>query len=165
MESKEVDLRSKALMKATAEKQPSSTILKLLDELRTGVQATEELLRATRVGVNVGRLRQHPDPAIAKQASELVSKWRMDVRKTAGGASTPKSTNGTASPAPGQTPSATPKPKAKHSVPGDKRNTQTDHVDCQVTDSKTRNNCIKLMYDGLAFMSDEREYLRLRWKM
>jgi transcription elongation factor S-II len=154
MDAKEVELRGKAITKAIQEKQSSSTIINLLGELRKGVSASEDLLRSTKIGIIVNRLKQHPDPNVQKLANELVSKWRTDMKRT-GGPATPKSANGTASPAPAATPSAAPKPKPKHNIPPEQRNSKTDKVNTNLTDSAIRNNCIKLMYDGLAHMVDD----------
>lgn len=158
MEAKEVELRGKALMKAVAGGEPSANIAKLLNELKNGVKATEELLRSTRIGVTVNKCKQHKDPEVARLAAELVSKWRTDVKR-AGGASTPKPANGTVSPASSTTTSANApvKAKAKHNVAPENRNHKTDKVDYQVTGVLIRDNCVKLMYDGLAHMSEERK--------
>ncbi|RMZ66626.1 transcription elongation factor S-II [Pyrenophora seminiperda CCB06] len=162
MDAKEIELRGKAIGKAVQEGEPSASILKLLNDLKTGVHATEDLLRSTRIGVTINRLRQHKDPAVQKLATELVSKWRDEVKKkqppkkegavkasaNGGVASSPAPPpSGTASPAPSQT-------KKKHDVPADKRNHKTDKVKYQVTGSEARDNCVRLMYDGLAFMSE-----------
>jgi transcription elongation factor S-II len=153
MDTKEVELKGRAIAKAVNGGDPSSTVLSLLEDLRRGVQASEDLLRSTKIGVTVNRLKTHKDPAVVKQAIELVSKWRADIKKTGGtsGASTPKpAANGASSPVP--TPN---KPKQKHTVPPEKRNAKEDKVDTNLTKSVTRNSCLKLMYDGLAFMSEE----------
>ena len=153
MDTKEVELKGRAIAKAVNGGDPSSTVLSLLEDLRRGVQASEDLLRSTKIGVTVNRLKTHKDPAVVKQAIELVSKWRADIKKTGGtsGASTPKpAANGASSPVP--TPN---KPKQKHTVPPEKRNAKEDKVDINLTKSVIRNSCLKLMYDGLAFMSEE----------
>lgn len=166
MDAKEIELRGKAIGKAVAEGEPSASILKLLGDLKTGVQATEDLLRSTRIGVTINRLRSHKDPAVQKVATELVAKWRDEVKKkqpakkdgparvASNGASTSSPApppSGTASPAPSQA-------KKKHDVPSDKRNHKTDKVKYQVTGSEARDNCVRLMYDGLAFMSEASKY-------
>ena len=156
MDTKEVELKGRAIAKAVNGGDPSSTVLALLDDLRRGVQASEDLLRSTKIGVTVNRLKTHKDPAVARQAVELVSKWRADIKKTGGtsGASTPKpAANGASSPAP--SPVAANKAKQKHTVPPEKRNAKADKVDTNLTNSAVRNSCLKLMYDGLAFMSEE----------
>ncbi|KAF1986160.1 transcription elongation factor-like protein s-ii [Aulographum hederae CBS 113979] len=157
MEAAVVTEKGKQLVKAMSDDAASDQISIILDELKTGVKASEQLLRSTRIGVTVGRLRSNKDPAIAKKATDLVGKWKVDVRKsTNSGASTPKTAtaNGTSSPA-NKSSSPAPKAKAKSSVPPEKRNCETDNVDYHLTGSENRDKCVKLMYDGLAFMSKE----------
>jgi len=154
MDAKEVELRGKAITKAYAAGDPSSVLLGLLKGLREGVRASEDLLRSTRIGVTVNKLRQHKDPAVAKQSTELVNKWKTDVRKAASGSATPKTTNGTASPAPAAPFAAPPKTK-KHNVAPESRSHKTDKVDWKLTGNDTRDNCVRLMYDGLAHMSED----------
>ncbi|EON64162.1 transcription elongation factor S-II [Coniosporium apollinis CBS 100218] len=162
MDTKEVAVRAQALSKALQADEPAANISNLLDELRKGVRATEDLLRTTKIGVIVNRTKQHKDPAVARKGSELVSKWKQDVRKggSGTGSSTPRSNaNGTASPAPGAAPSPKPaalvKPKSKLSVAPSERNSKADKVDTNLTGNPARDGCIKLMYDGLAHMSEE----------
>lgn len=160
MDSDEITLRGKAISKAVQEGEPSTSLLKLLNDLKTGVQATEDILRSTKIGVTINRLRTHKDPAVARLATELVSKWRDEVNKrkkgtpakaaAAGGASPAPPPSGTVSPAPAQA-------KKKHDVPADKRNHKTDKVKYQVTGDEARDACVRLMYDGLAFMSEARK--------
>ncbi|KAF2682685.1 transcription elongation factor [Lentithecium fluviatile CBS 122367] len=157
MDVKEVELRGKAINKAIAEKDPSSSLIKLLTDLNTGLKPTEDLLRQTRIGVTINKLRTHNDPSVATLANQMVSKWREEVNKQKKGAPRPKpaAVNGSASPAP---PSgiASPAPsKKKHSVDPAKRTHKTDKVKYQVTGDDARDNCVRLMYDGLAFMSEE----------
>jgi transcription elongation factor S-II len=157
MDVKEVELRGKAINKAIAEKEPSSSLLKLLTDLNNGLKPTEDLLRQTRIGVTINRLRTNNDPAVATLANQMVSKWREEVNKQKKGGSRPKPVvaNGSASPAP---PSGTASPapsKKKHSVDPAKRSHKTDQVKYQVTGEEARDMCVRLMYDGLAFMSEE----------
>ena len=157
LDRKQVEVKGKELGKAVNAGEASTTILPLLEELRKGVQATEELLRSTRIGMIVNKLKTHQDPAVKTKAAEIVSKWRSDVKKTGSGGSTPRpAQNGTSSPGPGPSPAPPAKEKRKHHVPPDKRNAKSDDVDWQLTGSAMRDNAIKMMYDGLAFMSEER---------
>jgi transcription elongation factor S-II len=164
MDHKEVALRGKAISKAIEEKEPSSSILKLLNELKDGIRPTEDLLRQTKIGVTVNKLRQHADPTVASLATRMVGKWREDVKNSKGVASRPKSSaasNGASSPAPVPSKTASPAPapaaaKSKHGVAPEKRNHKTDGIKYQVTGDDQRDNCVRLMYDGLAYMSDER---------
>lgn len=154
MDAKEVEQRGKAIAKAYAAGDPSSTLLGLIKDLRDGVRATEELLRSTRIGVTVNKLRSHKDPTVAKQSNDLVSKWKLDVRKNLSGSSTPKRPNAVPSPAPAA--SATPPAKTKkHNVAPENRSHKTDKVDWKLTGNDIRDNCVRLMYDGLAHMSED----------
>ncbi|KAF2468206.1 transcription elongation factor [Lindgomyces ingoldianus] len=158
MDVREVELRGKSIAKAMAENEPSSSFMKLLGDLKTGVKADEDLLRKTKIGVTVNRLRTHKDPAVARLAQELVNKWKDEVKKGKGGAGVARAVNGTASPAPGsgtQSPTPAKAPVRKHNVDPDKRSHKTDKIDYHVTGNETRDNCVRLLYDGLALMTDE----------
>lgn len=159
MDSKEIEAKGKALVKASVQTESPSTLLDMLGDLRKGVRATEELLRQTRIGIIVNKLKQHKNTEVAKQASELVSKWRSEVNKQKSGGS---ASRGSSSPRPSQngasTPTATPasdKAPVKLSVAPDKRNWKADGVDTAVTGSKVRDSCTGLMYDGLCYNSSE----------
>ncbi|KAJ5111002.1 hypothetical protein N7532_001537 [Penicillium argentinense] len=162
MDAKEIETKTKALTKAASSGESPATLTSLLKELQSGVRATEDLLRSTRVGIVVNKLKTSKAPEVARLASEMVSKWRTEVnkQKQAGGAA---SSRGSSSPRPAQngtgasTPAkTTPSDKAsKLSVPPDKRTWKADGVDTNVTTSKVRDSCIGLMYDGLCLGSTE----------
>jgi transcription elongation factor S-II len=161
MDAKEIELRGKAITKAMQESEPSSSLLKLLGDLKTGVSATEDLLRQTRIGVTINRLRTHKDPAVSKLATELVSKWRDEVKKGPKKNTPAKVADGSASPAPAPSGTASPAPVVaakKHNVDPEKRNHKTDKIKYQVTGHEARDGCVRLMYDGMAFMSAARKY-------
>jgi transcription elongation factor S-II len=159
---KAVTAKRNDLDKAIKDNAPASGILKLLNELKTGVVPSEKLLRETKIGVSVNKLRSHKDPNVTKLATETVTSWRNAMQKlkgsggSSGGASTPKpAANGTASPA-----AASPGVKSERKAfAGDpaKRNAAGDKVEWKVTGDAVRDGCLKLMYDGLAHMSTERE--------
>jgi len=154
---REVEAKGRDLQKAAASPNSTATVLSILGDLRKGVEATESLLRKTKMGLIVGRLRQHSDKTVQRQASELVGKWKTDVgSKRNSGASTPKPVANGGSPAPsGNGAAASAKGKARLVVPKEKRNAKEDGIKWQLTGNQTRDNCLKLMYDGLAFMSEE----------
>ncbi|KAI4190910.1 MAG: hypothetical protein L6R41_000511 [Letrouitia leprolyta] len=161
MDAKEVVERSKALQKATAAGEPPAHIVKILNELKTGVKPTEDLLRSTKIGVVVNRSKQHPDRGVATLASEIVKKWRDEVQRHKGGTPTPNGSQGvngkkmntppttsTASPAPTTAPTP-----AKPTIPPDQRDYKKDGVSISRTNQATRDNCIGLLYNGLAHTS------------
>ena len=151
MDSKAILEKSKALAKAAESNEPASVFVGILNELKQGVNPTEDLLRSTRVGVAVNKLKAHKNPEVAKLSSELVRKSREDLEKKKKKAGTPTSASpprtGTASPAPKQEKAAGP------SVAPDQRGWKKEKVDIHKTGQATRDNCIGLIFDGAAFMS------------
>ncbi|KAI9818959.1 MAG: RNA polymerase II elongation factor [Thelocarpon impressellum] len=166
MDPKEIAARVKALNKATGGGEPAGNIKTILESLKKDVVATEDVLRSTKVGVAVNRQKHHADKEVARLAGEIVSKWRDDVnklkagssKKAGAGASTSTADNAGSPPkSNGQSTSSSgpAKAKAKISVPLDQRTWKSDEVDVNRTGSKTRDNCLGLLYNGLAFMSSE----------
>ena len=158
MDAKAINEKSKALMKATSSAESPSIIIGILNELKAGVVANEDILRSTRIGVTVNKSKQHKNPEVAKLAGEIVRKWRDDIQKSK--PSTPNGTkangasrNGTNSPAPSQEKSKS-KSSSMSSVQPDQRNWKADKVDITHTGQAGRDSCIGLMYDGLAHLSN-----------
>ncbi|KAF8998191.1 elongation factor TFIIS domain 2-containing protein [Hymenopellis radicata] len=110
-----------------------SELLALLETLRNGVVVKESLLRETRAGLAVGKLRSHPIKNVSDAAKELVKQWKQDVED----AKTAK-------------PPSPPPPSAKPPL----RSAKRDLTSIKVTDDPIRDKCIELMYDGLALDSD-----------
>lgn len=160
LDAKDVEERAKQINKAATEGDPASTLLSLIEPLK-GWTANEKVLRQSKIGIYVAKLRQSKDRQVAQLASTLVNKWKSDVKKGApSGTASPATKNGTASPAPVPAPAPEKKEekaalKAKLNVPPEKRNTVTDKVNYKVTGNDVRDACLKLMYDGLSFMSEE----------
>ena len=162
---------SKNLQKATAASAPPSTILAILNDLKTNLRANEDLLRSTKIGIIVNRSRSHADPTVANLASELVRKWRDDIsRQKGGGTASPNGTKngaggggkgspvGTASPVPkeyGSKANGNGKGEQKSKVAPADRNYTRDKVNTSHTNQATRDNCIGLIYNGLCFMSTQ----------
>lgn len=152
MDAKQIEMRTKALGKAHAANEPATVIIGLLRELQTGVKPTEDLLRSTRVGIFVNKLKQHKSPDVARLSSEMVSKWRAEVnkQKAAGARNSPHpagkaGASSVTSPAQASTP-----PDSIHSsVPPEKRSWRADGVQFE-SGNKARDACIGLMYDALA---------------
>ncbi|KAL8730796.1 MAG: hypothetical protein Q9166_003866 [cf. Caloplaca sp. 2 TL-2023] len=158
MDAKQVIERSKALQKATTAGGDPEHIIKILNELKTEVKPSEDLLRSTKIGVIVNRSKQHQNPEVAKLASVIVKKWRDEVTKTKGGTPTPngsQATNGTKNMATPPPPTASPAPPepAKSTVPLDQRDYKKDGISITRTNQATRDNCIGLLYNGLAHTS------------
>ncbi|KAH7321267.1 transcription factor S-II, central domain-containing protein [Stachybotrys elegans] len=160
MDQRELESRVKALTKSVAANEPPENALKLLESLKKDASPTEEMLRATRAGVFVGKLRSNPNKEIARAATELVVKWKKLVEQEKN-SKLQKAKMGSPAPAPASSPAMAPATTggAKKAFKGDpeKRKHDTDGVDIKRTDSNVRNQCIGLIYNGLAYRSRESE--------
>lgn len=165
MDSKKLHETGKQISKAIDGGDPPSTLLTLLQPLAKW-NATEDLLRQSKIGVAVAKLRQNKDKQVAEQASKLVHKWKNDVnqgkRKSTGSpapgaaAKANGAANGRASGTSSPAPAAPVKKEARKStVDPAKRNSKADGISTAVTGNQTRDSCVELMYNGLAFMSEE----------
>ncbi|SGY38083.1 BQ5605_C003g01955 [Microbotryum silenes-dioicae] len=63
-------------------------IASILQQLKKQVIATEELIRETKIGVTVNKLKSNPNKAVADLAREIVKKWKNDVGVAASSSST-----------------------------------------------------------------------------
>lgn len=159
LDTKEIESKAKALTKAAKQNESSSTIVSLLKELQQGVSPTEDLLRATRIGIIVNKFKQHNSADVARLSSEIVSKWRNEVNKQKGasgggsgaGSRRPAAHNGATHAAPDEKKPST----STSTVPPEKRTWKEDKIEINLTSSRIRDNCIGLMYDGLCFGSTE----------
>ncbi|KAI9810699.1 MAG: RNA polymerase II elongation factor [Phylliscum demangeonii] len=155
MDAKEIGILVRALNKATTASEPAAAFIDILNKLKTGVTPTEELLRSTKIGVVVNKQRHHGSPEVARLATEIVTRWKEEVGKNKA-----KKANGSAKNAaahhaskgrsvtPGKKSSS---PELKVTVPADQRTWKTDLVDVKRTGNTFRDNCLGLMYNGLAF--------------
>ncbi|KAL1960698.1 hypothetical protein VTO42DRAFT_6528 [Malbranchea cinnamomea] len=157
MDAKEIETKAKALTKAVSAGESPTTVVGLLKSLQKGVKPTEDLLRSTKIGIIVNKLKQHKSPEVARLASEIVSKWRSEINKQKGSppSDSPKSTpNGSSTPVSTAAAPASDN-TSKSTVPPDKRSWKADGVDIAVTGNKTRDSCVGLLYDGLCLNSTE----------
>lgn len=133
-----------------------------LKDLRLGVVATEDVLRSTRIGVHVNRIKDEKvcgDVKVREQANALVRKWKNDIASGKGGRSPAPAgakSNGVDAGRVKQEGEGKAEEKWR-SVKRESRTVDTDGVDYRRTGQATRDNCVKLMYDGLAFMSEDRK--------
>ncbi|KAI7235884.1 hypothetical protein KC330_g4043 [Hortaea werneckii] len=166
MDAKQLADAGKQIVKAADGGDPSATVMQLLKPLQN-VKVTEDLLRSSKIGVAVNKLRQNKDPQVSSLAGTLINKWKQDVNAAKKGKTSspaPKAVNGaatgrdaTSSPAPGagKADSAKQEGKRKSTVPPEKRNVKTDEVNTDVTGNQARDGCVALIYNGLAFCAEE----------
>jgi transcription elongation factor S-II len=101
----------------------------------------------------VSKQKSNPNKDIARLAAEIVAKWKKSVQAQQAQAKKPKMAG---SPPPKTTASPAPTNEAK-GFTGDKtkRKWEAEGVDTKRTGIPTRDACIGLIYNGLAFMSEE----------
>ncbi|EXA52135.1 transcription elongation factor S-II [Fusarium oxysporum f. sp. raphani 54005] len=166
MDERELGQRIKALTKCVAANEPPENAIKLLETLKKDASPTEEMLRATRAGVFVGKLRSNSNKDIARAAAELVNKWKKLVEQEKHSKLRAKVGSGSPAPAPSSAPASSPAPPppssagasgAKYKGDIEKRKYETDNVNVKRTDSSVRNSCIGLIYNGLAYRSTATE--------
>jgi len=150
----------KGLQSATTQE-----ILGTLGQLKA-VVASESLLRESKAGLAVGKLRSHSAKEVADAAKELVKKWKTEVdrdkhKNGTSGAKAGDANGGTNKAAPARKSSVaessgTPPVTPTVSSPtlafknGQARTAKADGVKCTVTGDSTRDRCIELIYDALA---------------
>lgn len=127
----------------------------ILQILKKNFQVNEAILRESRAGLAVGKLRTHDAKEVSELAKEIVKKWKNEVERAKGGSggkttANAKSTAASRKPAasavtPGSG-SATPASNGKSEV----RTAKSDGVKISVSGDITRDKCIELIYDGLA---------------
>jgi transcription elongation factor S-II len=86
METAELKSLVKDLNAAATAGKPEDVVT-ILNRLKSSVRATEDLLRETKAGVAVGKLRSHASKDVSILAKDLVKKWRTEVdasKKTKG---------------------------------------------------------------------------------
>ncbi|KAI2616024.1 transcription elongation factor [Hypoxylon sp. NC1633] len=160
MDQKEFDTRVKNLRKAVQSNESASIIIPFIDAIKNA-RPTEEMLRITKAGLAVGRLRQNNDKDISQKAAEVVAIWKKGIEAEKNRKKANMSQQGSMSPAASNTASPVPKSVSvnKKMYEGDpeKRTFKVDKVDIHRTSSQVRDNCIGLIYNGLAYRSRESE--------
>ncbi|KAG7125681.1 Transcription elongation factor S-II like protein [Verticillium longisporum] len=167
MDQRELDSSIKQLQKTVAANEPPSNALSILERLKKEASPTEEMLRSTRAGVFVGKLRHNPNKDIARIATELVTKWkklveaekasRMQKLKQSSPATAASPTPPAASKPSGSSASPAPASAADAPFKGDTetRHFNKDGVSIKRTGDTTRDNCLGLLYNGLAYRSTQ----------
>ncbi|KAG8215699.1 transcription elongation factor [Butyriboletus roseoflavus] len=121
----------------------------ILKVLKKDFQVNEALLRESKAGLAVGKLRVHESKDVSDLAKEIVKKWKNEVDKAKSASGSKTSINGKPAvrkQSASVTPAATPTSNGKPEV----RNSKVDGVKISVTGDNTRDRCAELIYDGLA---------------
>jgi len=155
----------KKLVKSLQSAQVAEAMVEVLNSLKKQPNINEAVLRESKAGLAVGKLRSHADKRVSEAAKDIVRKWKNDVEKAK------RTTSGTAEHHSPSTSKPTPKkpvistatvskinsaPQSVSSPTTPKIETRTakgDGVSANWTGDKTRDRCIELIYDALALES------------
>lgn len=117
----------------------TKAIVELLTVLKDKVQATEQFLRKTKVGVAVNKLRSNEDPEVSALVKKIIKQWKDEVSKE----KHKKRAAAVKKSAPAPAPVVSTKPRTPAS----------DGVKLNYHDNSTRNGSISGLYTALAMGS------------
>lgn len=113
-----------------------------LNVLKKDFQVNEGILRESKAGLAVGKLRSHTTKEVSELAKEIVKKWKNEVELAKAGAKAPVRKASTAS-----TPAMT---TTANNTKIESRTAKGDGVKIDLIGDKTRDKCMELIYDALA---------------
>ncbi|EJF62023.1 transcription elongation factor [Dichomitus squalens] len=150
----------KPLVKALNSASTDEETVTILNTLKQQAKITEAVLRESKAGLAVGKLRQHSSKQVSELAKEIVKKWKTEVereKQASGGKSgaKPPAAKKAASSSAAATPSTPVTPTASNAGGkfSDTRSAKSDGVKVEFTGDKTRDKCAELIYDALVFDS------------
>ncbi|KAI9595537.1 transcription elongation factor S-II [Syncephalis fuscata] len=124
-----------------------TSILNILDSFGR-VRVNEDILRSTKVGVFVGKLRKHENTRIADRAKDVVAKWRRMVKRDEAVEKVTVNTNRAEVPMHRSTSNGSEPPSPGSALK--ERTVTTDEVVYAKTSSAVRNRMIEMFYTALA---------------
>jgi len=113
-----------------------------LNVLKKDFQVNEGILRESKAGLAVGKLRSHTTKEVSELAKEIVKKWKNEVELAKAGAKAPVRKASTAS-----TPAMA---TTANNTKTESRTAKGDGVKIDLIGDKTRDKCMELIYDALA---------------
>ncbi|KAL4062433.1 transcription elongation factor S-II [Scleroderma yunnanense] len=142
------------LKKLVKDLQSATTVqerVSILQLLKKNFHVNESILRESKAGLAVGKLRAHDSKEVSDLAKEIVKKWKNEVERAKGGSGSKTPSNGKP---PARKPSVnvTPVSATPPAVNGksEVRSAKGDGVKISYTGDATRDRCTELIYDGLA---------------
>ncbi|PPQ63647.1 hypothetical protein CVT24_004421 [Panaeolus cyanescens] len=138
----ELKKSAKQLQNAVSEQE----IISILDSLKSQ-QVNEAILRESKIGLAVGKLRTHQLKTVADRAKEIVKQWKTAVEKAKG--KTPGASSSAVADKKQQGSGTPVTPGGASAAKTDVRTAKSDNVKGDTGD-KVRDKCMELLYDGLA---------------
>lgn len=120
--------------------------VEVLEDLQAHFLPTEQLLRETKIGVAVNKLRSNSDPRVSSLVAKLVASWREQVQFQKARQKAKKA-NVSASSVDQRSSS----PEKEQST--SKRDWKSDGVDGQIYADQVRNSCVQVTYNALVIGS------------
>ncbi|KAJ6510656.1 transcription factor S-II, central domain-containing protein [Mycena sanguinolenta] len=148
-------LELKKLVKQLQSTSNNEDIIAILHTLKKEFKVNEAILRESKAGLAVGKLRTHASKDVSDLAKEIVKLWKTEVEKakaSAGGAPTAKpvvAVNTTARKA-SIASNGPATPKTPNAPSANARTLKSDGVPPGFTGDKTRDKCVELVYDAIA---------------
>jgi len=148
----------KALVKQLQSAPKSEAIIDVLTALKKQAKINEAILRESKAGLAVGKLRSHGDKQVSELAKEIVKKWKTDVEAhkrtngshSANGKANPGRKNSSSSAAASKSASGSPAIPSPPVIKAELRTAKGDGISTVWTGDKTRDKCVELFYDALA---------------
>ncbi|KAN0118945.1 Transcription factor S-II (TFIIS), central domain containing protein [Russula decolorans] len=144
----------KRLVKSLQQASSQRDIVDVLQVLKKEAKITEAVLRESKAGLAVGKLRSHAAKDVSELAKEIVRAWKTAVDKE-------KQAAGTHSKGTAKSSAPAPRKASTVSVPGSTagasnsgaRTAKSDGVSTSITGDRTRDKCTEMLYDALALES------------
>ncbi|KAJ7472013.1 transcription elongation factor [Mycena latifolia] len=146
----------KKLVKQLQSASNNEDITSILRTLKKDFRVNEAILRESKAGLAVGKLRTHASKDVSDLAKEIVKQWKTEVEQAkaaAGGSGKPTVGVNTTSRKGSVASNGAGTPKTPSGPSSNTRTLKSDGVSGGFTGEKTRDKCIELVYDALAFDS------------
>lgn len=144
----------KRFVKSLQQTSSDQEIVDILQVLKKEAKITEAVLRESKAGLAVGKLRSHAAKDVSELAKEIVRMWKTAVDKEKHAAGThSKGTVKVAAPPSRKASTASVPPSTPTTSNNGARTAKGDGVSTSITGDKTRDKCIEMLYDALALES------------
>ncbi|KAF8492072.1 transcription elongation factor [Russula emetica] len=144
----------KRLVKSLQQASSQRDIVDILQVLKKEAKITESVLRESKAGLAVGKLRSHAAKDVSELAKEIVRAWKTAVDKEKQAAGThSKGAAKSSAPAPRKASTASVPSSTAGASNSGARTAKSDGVSTSITGDKTRDKCIEILYDALALES------------
>jgi len=133
----------KKLVKQLQSASTDEEVIDFLGILKKDFQVNEAILRESKAGLAVGKLRSHTKKEVSELAKEIVKKWKNEVELAKAGTKSAVRKGSLTSP-------ATPTIGSNNAAKTESRSAKGDGVKIDLIGDKTRDKCMELIYDALA---------------